>query len=487
MATAQVEAWVGASRGSIEPTGRSIDMSLADAAIGRMMLHRRRAVMASTVGEFFQRIGVRFLPYLEGHVASAPMQPADELAIAKRAGDIVAAERGTPAPLLFERALLAETEGRLDDAQADLQKLLADYPGFLPAAMAAARVALAAGDPELAIRSLAAVEREIVHTREGSALLGDALRQIGMPEAAGRYDLAALTSRGGYDSRGNDCAPVDVIGKVTNDERMPQIFYFESQPDGTVICNGRGIYYRLNPLLSRVVLAFRPGQTIATFRSLGPGSSPSQSRGLHETFDEMAAKTRLLMVDHPLFAIVARSLRRLWAAVWWLLRGVLVGLLVVAVKILRRIAIFFYRRYRNLPTPLRAGANRYFLNQVPSLLPRYRHSVAPLLARGREAGLSEISGQSARTLVRARYEAGIARIFGLPRPADGGAAGYESGSPPSATEPGKIASSSDTAASDGASPGIGEFGAVPPLAAQALRRLVGDAGAGMRRSPSSLS
>ena len=55
MATAQVEAWVGAHRGSIVEAARVIDASLADAALGRMMLHRRRAVVASVISEFFAR------------------------------------------------------------------------------------------------------------------------------------------------------------------------------------------------------------------------------------------------------------------------------------------------------------------------------------------------------------------------------------------------------------------------------------------------
>ena len=41
VATAQVEAWVGARRGSISEAARRIDASFADAALGRMMLHRR--------------------------------------------------------------------------------------------------------------------------------------------------------------------------------------------------------------------------------------------------------------------------------------------------------------------------------------------------------------------------------------------------------------------------------------------------------------
>ena len=79
---------------------------------------------------------------------------------------------------------------------ADLRRLLDSYPGFVAAAFAAARVALSDNDPVGAIESLAFVERELFQTREGAALLADALRAVGMHEAASRYDLAALTNAG---------------------------------------------------------------------------------------------------------------------------------------------------------------------------------------------------------------------------------------------------------------------------------------------------
>ena len=157
-------------------------------------------------------------------------------------------------PLAFERASLAEDQGRFDDARADLKEVLAAYPGFVAGAIAAGRMALAAGDPAEAIRVLAPVEGEIIHTRDGAALLADAARAIGLHQSASRYDLASLICRGGYDSHGNDCAPIDLTGKIADDARMPQALYLEGQVDGSVLCNAGGIYYRVNPFFGRLLL-----------------------------------------------------------------------------------------------------------------------------------------------------------------------------------------------------------------------------------------
>jgi hypothetical protein len=479
VATAQVEVWVSACKGSIEQVGRSVDTTLMDAAIGRMMLYRRRAVVASIIDEFFRRTGSRFLPYLEGGVPSAPTCPADELAIAIRAGNVVAG--GAPPALLFERALLAEGDGRLGDAQTDLQRVLADYPGFVPAAIAAGRVALATSAPGLVIRSLAAVEREIVHTREGSGVLGDALRQIGMHEAASHYDLAMLTCRGGYDSRGNDCIPVDASGKIANDDRMPQIFYFESQPDGAIICNGRGVYYRMNSLLSRAALAVVQGQTVAGFRSLGVGQNPAQTHVLRERFNAAVARAMLLLHDYPVLAIGARLLRRISVPLRRLFRRIRVAALVAFLEIVPRVAVFASRTYRRLPVPMRLRANRYLLNEMRIQLARRRFAIAPLLVRAKEAGLSEITGQGARGLARTRYESGIARIFGVQMSAAGGVVGHQGGPFQPTAQSGQIA-----APATASGPQSPEAAALPPLAEEVLRGLLADARAGVHRSPSPL-
>ena len=405
MTTAQIEAWVGASRGSIDEVARVIDASLADAALGRMMLYRRRAIVASVISEFFARTGSQFGRYLEGRAPWTPTDPADYLAAARKAGEIVDNVCGGPTPLLFERALLAEAEGRLGDAQADLKKLLAAYPGFLPAAIAAGRVALAAANPGQAIRSLASVEREVTHTREGATLLADAVRAVGLHQSASRYDLAALICRGAYDSRGNDCAPVDLMGKVAKDDRMPQILYFESQSEGGIICNAGGVYYHVSPLFAPLLLMFSPGRTLSNFRSLGAGRSSGRTRTMPEIFEAVTGRLRHSLGDRLLIAFV--MLRKALVAMWWGLRRMLAAAFRLIASVVIGLVIILYRSYRRLPTSARSRVNEY------SFLPRLRYLIARHLAlHGR--WLSEISEPNARwRLEQARYQSGVARIFGL--------------------------------------------------------------------------
>jgi hypothetical protein len=428
VATAQVEAWVGTHRGSIDTVARVINASLADAALGRMMLHRRRAIVAAVIGDFFAHIGNRFGRYLEGRVPQVPEDPVDEIATAKNAGDIVGEICEVPLPLTFERALLAEADGRFGDAQGDLKQVLAAYPGFLAAAIAAGRVALMAGDPGQAIRSLASVEREVTHTREGAAVLADAIRAVGLHEKASRYDLAALVCRGYHDSRGNDCPPLDVTGKVANDERMPQIFYFESQPDRNIICNARGVYYRLNPVFSRLLLALRPGQDLSTIRSLGAGKPSPRKSLIRELFQEAQARLRLLTADRwsltghrlPHVSMLKWS-QTVLAAAWRPVRSVLATSFRLIEGLVGAFAIVLESIYRKLPIPVRAWINRALREQYSILLSRFRYSIAPRIGTyGKWIKLSEISERSARLrLARTRYRYGVAQIFDLPTPAQG--------------------------------------------------------------------
>ena len=414
MATAQVEAWVGAHRGSILEAARGIDASYADAALGRMMLHRRRAVVASVITGFFAHVRRREAPYLDGRAPWAPMDPADERATAARAGDIVANFCGAPPSLLFERALLAEADGRFGDARLDLKQVLAANPGFAAGAIAAGRVALAAADPGEAIRSLASVEREVAHTREGAALLADAVRALGLHEAASRYDLAALACRGAYDSRGNDCPPVDLMGKVADDDRMPQIFYFESQPDGSVIAIARGVYYRMNPLLSRLLLIFNAGYPLSTFRSLGVTRTSSRRGVVPEIFEATIARLRLWVSPCLSGTRVLLWLLNGWAAARSWLGLTLAAILRAIATVSLGATIFLYRSYRRLPVPIRAAANNYLFSPIKRLLRWLLRSIAPHLRLYGRRGLSEISEQDARLhLAQTRYQAGLARIFGL--------------------------------------------------------------------------
>jgi hypothetical protein len=487
VAKAQLEAWIGVHRGSIDAVARVVDASLADAALARMMLYRRRAVVAQVMSEFFARMGGRFHPYLEGRIPQPPMDLAGELATAKAAGDIVGDVCGVPPPLLFERALLAEAGGRLDDARADLEQLLVSYAGFVPAAIAAARVASAAGDPGGAIRSLAVVEGEVTHIREGAALLADAARAVGLHDTASRYDLAALVCQGAYDSRGNDCAPVDVTGQIANDNRMPQIFYFESQADGSLVCNARGIYYRVNPMLRWALLLFSRGRPVSAYRRLGGGSVNSRAGMMLQASEATAAKLRLFLDRPTSFARTLRWLATLSADAWWQLRRIGVAIFGTIGNYLHRIdavlfraltglsvavTIFLYRAYRILPPPVRAPAGRrvgILLARVRSLALSWARLLSPYAGRG----LVEISERNAGLrIARSRYESGIARIFALRTPANEEARrlrvlGQQLSNP------------------DGgeASPNLRGRQMLPPLAAEVLNRLVSQIDAGGEDSP----
>ncbi len=216
---------------------------LADAALARMMLSRRRAAVPQVFDEFFARAGARFAAQANDENPASLSTFKKEMAKAKDAAAIAARMRPSTVALLFERALLAEMEGRLEDAAGDLALVLESYPGFVAAASMAGRLALARGEAVRAVEVLAYVECEIAGTREGAGLLADALRAIGMAEKASRYDVAALTSLGYVDSRGNDCAPIDTAGNFVTHRHMLPAFRVEPLPGGQSLYNDRGVYY----------------------------------------------------------------------------------------------------------------------------------------------------------------------------------------------------------------------------------------------------
>jgi hypothetical protein len=208
-----------------------------------MMLSRRRAAVPQVFDEFFARAGARFAPQANEETPTSLSTFKKEMANAKDAAAIAARMRPSTVALLFERALLAEMEGRLEDAAGDLALVLESYPGFVAAALMAGRLALARGEAVRAVEVLAYVECEIAGTREGAGLLADALRAIGMADKASRYDVAALTSPGYVDSRGNDCAPVDTSGNFVTHRHMLPAFCVEPLPGGQSLYNDRGVYY----------------------------------------------------------------------------------------------------------------------------------------------------------------------------------------------------------------------------------------------------
>lgn len=365
MASAQVNAWLAVHRGLLDDVRPGVDETPEDAALARMMLHRCRAVVARAVGEFLDRLGPRFLPYLEDRAHRAPGSVASELELSKAASTVAARLDGSAPPLLFERALLAEMEGRNADALADLDELLDAYPGFLSAALASARLALIDEDPGRAVKSLAYVERELVHTRQGSALLADSLRAIGMHEAASHYDLATLICPDHAGSHGNDCAPVDMNGRAADHPRMPAAFIVARLADGRSVCNDRGIYYISRPTADGSV-----AELIASER---PPQQNTLSRSARKTaISTLAAGQRILR-------IAARSK----------VRGPL------------------YLYYKRLPEPLRYGLNRYLFSP---------------LRRGNKINWQRIPEQDWRSdISRARLQAGIVQIMcdsATPSPVD---------------------------------------------------------------------
>ncbi len=484
MASAQVEVWVATHRGTLDGLSRAVDTSLADAALARMMLYRRRAVVAKVIAQFFAKFGQEFRSDWAGRATWAPRDPRDELQAAGQAGEFLARLRGAPPALLFERASIAEAEGRPDDAQADLAAVLADYPGFLAAAMLSARLALASGNPIMALRALATVEREAAHTRQGAALLADAARAVGVHERASRYDLAVLTSLGFYDSRGNDCLPVDLAGEVANDLRMRQIFYVEGRPKTGIVCNSRGGYYRLNSLLAPLLLAYAPEQKVSTFFTLpADGSDPLVLR-MADMVGDLKARFQFFVGRRVSLDLTLRRSRNVWAAISRFSRLILSVVLGGIIYGVQRLVLALGRGYRQLPEPIRARAHRY--RRLPQPLRERMHEslrswaiwlvqkVQTIFPGAREELFSQISDRAALSRITSnRYQAGLAEIFGLPilAPTD----------KRSSTEigrAGRAAAAADevVVSSDEGTLLMPPSGRLPPAAEAALRSLTNAAG-----------
>jgi hypothetical protein len=395
--SAQIDAWVGVHKGAIDTVARDIDQSLADAALARMMLHRRRAVVARVANDFLARVGSRFRPYLDSRAAHAPTDMAMELATAKIASDLVSNFVGASVALQFERAMLAEMDGRTADAVADLDQVLDAYPGFLVAAEAAARQALAAGDPARAIRFLACVERELKVTREGSALLADALHSVGLHDAASRYDLSALTSTGDNDSRGNDFAPTDVTGKAVTDDRISAVLYVESRRDGRMLLNDRGLYYLANPGASGLLSELRDsGHSLANIRRRGVRTAYSMATALRESLEALSARLQLFLSMRLPAGVKRASLRVIVGVRGASSRAKVNGRRSIG-EYYFRLLTRTYRLYKRLPRSVRHYTNR-LLRPVINLI------------FGK--GIYQIPrGDRRSPIVKARTQAGLVRIF----------------------------------------------------------------------------
>lgn len=342
MTTAQVAAWLGTHRGSLDALEPLLDSSLTDAALARAMVHRRRAIMAQAINEFRAAIGPTFDPYLDGRASQAPVDAARELRAAQALIGIASGPGREPSvPVLFERAMVAEMEGRFAEARTALDQLLELCPGFMTAAFAAASLALAAGKPKRAIRWLAPIEAELAHTREGTGLLATALRALGLGAIASRYECTMLTCRGDHDSRGNDCAPVDVRGEIAIDDGMPPPFRLETQQDGRALWNDRGNYYLLHPSFITLPLS----RLLERQRQLADaGKSLTMRRGPVGAVVDLLVKRA-----DPYFALAVLSRWDRIVEPWHRFRH-------SARRATKRAARkFIYRPYKRLPEPMRAS------------------------------------------------------------------------------------------------------------------------------------
>ena len=421
MLTAQLEAWAAVHTGAIDSISRTVEDSLADAALARMMIFRRRAIAAQVIGEFFGQSEHWPARYLEGRAPQAPTDPTAEIATAKLAGETVVKTCGAQPPLLYERAMLAEIDGRPADAVADLEELLDTYPGFVMAALALARLLMAAGQPGRAIEPLAIVEREAVSTREGAALLADGLRAIGLHGRASRYDLAALTILGYMDSRGNDCAPVDIAGNIVNDYRMPEPFLVDGWPDGRILYNDRGVYY-----LAGSAAGVPPSELRS--RGLGPaaaGLPGSRKAALSRALSARAEsiKARFLIFLSGLapeawdrIARVARAIRG-WAS---RLRSVARRAVIAVIAVMLPFALLVYRSYKRLPRAVRYWNSRLVVTPLRQRLSRLGGKLFEVPERDRLSPVTQV-----------RLGSGILRIFGLRRmPSDLGPQSFVVGTTP---------------------------------------------------------
>jgi hypothetical protein len=418
---------------------------------------------------------------VEGRAPQAPGDVARETGIAKAAGDVAANIGGSAPPLLFERALLAETEGRRVEALSDLDELLEAYPGFLTAAIASARLSLAVKDPGRAIRSLAYVESELIHNREGAALLADALRAVGMHEAASRYDLATLMCLGYVDSRGNDCAPVDMMGNTTSDVRMPPAFLLGTLADGRVLSTDRGLYYVSNSTAGGYLAAL---MDILRLPLPAPRSSVSRGGLLRRAMSNFlqGPKNRLSLFfaakgwPFPggfVARVKARSGStaadddRLWQIYRLDKHFAAAGRWMLQIAADPRIREPIYRFYKRLPTPIRYRLNKIILRPVRRRIFSDWHEIPE---RDRRSGIA-----------RERLWLGIARIFQFrTTPRAAGSERIETADSNGAWNVAVLSSQkpSDSGATNPAAARLEQLlksGALPPPAAEVLSGLLQEA------------
>jgi hypothetical protein len=397
--SAQVQAWLAVHKGALSKASQAADGTTADAAVARMMLHRRRAVVWHVVSEFLDRLrSGSVASYLENRAAQMPESAASELELSQAAGEEAARIGGEAPPLLLERALLAEMQGGYSSALADLDELLDAFPGSLAAAVAFARIALQVGDSERAIGALAYVENELVCTREGSGLLADALHAIGMHQPASHYDVAALVATGEVDRQGNDCTAVDMNGDAAIDTRMPPAFLLDNEATNQLLCNDRGVYYTADSLIGESLTGLMGTKYIA-LSAVRPtaGRDPIGRLRLFCMERNWPFPAGLAIRDRAGFdsaAAKGSGLRR-FLRKYNAVAGRLMSQTFAHPKIRGPIR----RSYSRVPEPMRYRLNEYVLKPL-----RRR-----LIGKWREV----VERDRRSEIVRERLQQGVARIFQL--------------------------------------------------------------------------
>jgi hypothetical protein len=382
---AQLEAWTAVHKGTVDTAARAIDATLADAALGRMIIRRQRAVVAEVVRQFFARAGGRFSPF-QGQILWGTSNPSAEAVTANVVEQLATHLSGDPVATLFERAQRAELNGQYSAALADFESVRERYPGFLPAAIASARLALSLRRPEQAVRALLCVERELLKVRNGAAILADGLRELGFHHAASRYDLAALTNFT-HDSLANVCAPVDVTGKVVGDHQMPPAFWLEVGPNGRSLYNDRGIYYEVSPYFEGAAFALR-----------NAGSAPPVVREakFQRLYEAVRTRVKLFLFVHAPGHVLDQVSQRAVAA-----RVRLIAVSFSLRRGSRSALIFLLPYYKTLPSQV-----RYILNLC--VIPLRRRRFAQVRAM---RSFKVLTGDRLSAIVQSRIEAGLKRVL----------------------------------------------------------------------------
>jgi hypothetical protein len=228
----------------------------------------------------------------------------------------------------------------------------------------------------------------------------------------------------GYaDSRGNDCAPVDMRGIPTIHPLMPQATLIAQLSDGRVLCNDRGLYY--------VGLSKKgdPLSELMQVRTSGRSSCARRGRAWPQLLTRMIFKRLKHLIRQIMFvfsrrrrsladdgvmtkrkpdinvardALKARPLgyqapKKSAEKISYGLRRILITVAALRVIIPSKVRRRMYHVYKRLPEPLRYSLNKFVLVRLRNNRKHYWQQI------------SEQDSQS--NIIRARMLYGVARIL----------------------------------------------------------------------------